>query len=312
MTAYLVSIGTYVALFMVLALALNLQWGMAGMVNFGIAGFYAIGAYVSAVLTGTFGWPFIGGFAAACLAGLVTGSAVSLLSARLGSHYLAIVTLGFAEIVRLVALNEGWLTRGPKGLPVEVRPLADRLAPDSYAVFYLGLVLCVLAVTFVILEIISRSPYGRLLRAIREDDMVARSLGKNVLLHRVQAFALGSMFMGAAGSLYAHYIQNISPDHFTPMLAIFIWMAVVAGGAGNNVGLLLGAGVLMMFLEGTRFLGNVIPFLDAERLASIRIILIGSALILVLRIRPEGMLPERQVNRARRPARGREQGTPHE
>ena len=124
MTSYLVSIGTYVAFFMILALALNLQWGIAGMVNFGIAGFYAVGAYASAILTVTYGWSFVGGVTAAALVGLILGLLVAGLSVRLSSHYLAIVTLGFAEIVRLFALNETWLTRGPRGFPIDVRPLA--------------------------------------------------------------------------------------------------------------------------------------------------------------------------------------------
>lgn len=293
MTSYLISIGTYVGFFMILALALNLQWGIAGMVNFGIAGFYALGAYTSAILTVTYAWPFWAGVTAAASVGLVSGVLIASLSARLSSHYLAIVTLGFAEIVRLIALNETWLTGGPRGFPINVRPLAGTMDTQSYGLFYLCLVLTFVGVTFAVIEMITRSPYGRVLRAIRDDDVVVAGLGKQVFSFRLQTFAIGSMFMAIAGALYAHYIQNISPDHFTPMLAIFIWMAVVAGGAGNNRGLLLGAGAMMLLLEGTRFLGNVISFLDAEKLASIRIILIGSLLILVLRYRRQGMLPER-------------------
>ena len=122
--------------------------------------------------------------------------------------------------------------------------------------------------------------------------MVAAVLGKNVLGFRVQVFAIGAAFMGLAGALYAHYTQNISPDVFTPMVAIFIWMSVILGGAGNNKGLLVGAGLVMLLLEGTRFLGDFVTFLDAEKLSAIRIILIGATLILVLRYRPKGLLPE--------------------
>lgn len=306
MAAYLISIGTYVGFFMILALALNLQWGMTGMVNFGIAGFYALGGYASAIVTVTFGWPFWAGLVVAAVAGLLSGLALACLSGRLSSHYLAIVTLGFAELVRLVALNETWLTRGPRGFPIDVRPLAGQLEPSTYPLFYLGLVLAYAAATFVATEMIARSPYGRVLRAIRDDDVVASGLGKNVLAFRLQSFAVGSMFMAVAGALYAHYIQNISPDHFTPMLAIFIWMAVIAGGSGNNVGLLVGAGTMMALLEGTRFLGNVFPGLDAEKLASIRIILIGVLLILVLRYRRQGILPEQPFKSDRLFARTKE------
>ena len=98
--------------------------------------------------------------------------------------------------------------------------------------------------------------------------------------------------MGIAGALYAHYVQNISPEHFTPMLSIFIWMSVIFGGAGNNKGLLIGASLVMMIIEGTRFLGDFIKFIDAGSLSSIRIILIGVMMILVIRFRPQGIFPE--------------------
>ena len=301
MSAYLVSMATYVGFFMILALALNLQWGMTGMVNFGIAGFYAVGAYTSGLLTVEAGWPFVAGLAAAGFLAMVLGVALALLSLRLRDDFLAIVTLGFAELVRLVALNEDWLTRGPRGLPIDVRPLSGVFDRDGYGIFYLSLVMVAVAVIFMVVERIRRSPYGRVLKAIREDDLVVSVLGKNVLRFRVQVFALGALFMGVAGALYAHYTQNISPDHFTPMVAIYIWMSVILGGAGNNKGLLLGAGLVMMLLEGSRFLGNVVTFLDAEKLSAIRIILIGVILILVIRFRPQGLLPEPKFVRPRGP-----------
>lgn len=296
MVDYLVSIGTFVGFFMILALALNLQWGMTGMVNFGVAGFYALGAYTSGLLTTDADWPVGAGVAAAALMGLGFGAALSFLSVRLRDDFLAIVTLGFAEIMRLVILNEHWLTRGPRGLPIAARPLAEHFDRYTYGFFYFGLVAACVAVVFLVSERIRRSPYGRVLRAIREDDVVAGVLGKHVLAFRIQAFALGSMFMAVAGALYAHYTQNISPDHFTPMIAIFIWMSVIVGGAGNNKGLLVGAGVVMAVLEGTRFLGDVARFLDAEKLSAIRIILIGIVLILVIRFRPQGLIPEEKFD----------------
>ena len=292
MTAYLISIATFVGFFMILALALNLQWGMTGMVNFGIAGFYGLGAYTSGLLTVKAGWPVELGMACAIGAGLVFGAAVSFLSVRLRDDFLAIVTLGFGEVVRLIILNEDWLTNGPRGLPIPVRPLADQFDRDGYAIFYLLLVAAVVLVAFLIVERIRRSPYGRVLKAIREDDLVASVLGKNVLAFRIQVFAIGAGFMALAGALFAHYTQNISPDVFTPMVSIFIWMSVIVGGAGNNKGLLIGAGIVMLVLEGTRFMGDFVTFLDAEKLSALRIILIGVILIAVLRIRPKGLMPE--------------------
>lgn len=292
MSAYLVSIATYVGFFMILALALNLQWGMTGMVNFGVAGFYAIGAYTSGLLSVKAGWPVGFAMIAAPLMGLLFGSAVALLSMRLREDFLAIVTLGFGEVVRLFMLNEDWLTQGPRGLRIPERPFADIVPSQHYGVFYLGLVVLVVAIVFTISELIRKAPYGRALRAIREDDVVASVLGKNVLRFRLQVFAIGSAMMAMAGALYAHYVQAISPDVFLPMVAIFVWMSVIVGGAGNNKGLLIGAGVVMLVLEGTRFLSDFVTFLDAEKLSTVRIVLIGTILILVLRFRPRGLIPE--------------------
>ena len=122
--------------------------------------------------------------------------------------------------------------------------------------------------------------------------MVAAVLGKSVLAFRVHVFALGAAVMALASALLAHYIQKLSPDICTPMVATFIWVSVIAGAAGNNKGLLIGAGLVMLLLEGTRFMGDFITFLDAEKLSAIRIILIGVTLILVLRFRPRGLMPE--------------------
>lgn len=292
MTAYLISMATYVGFFMILALALNLQWGMTGMVNFGIAGFYALGAYTSGLLTTKAGWPVGLAMPMAAVTGMVAGALVALLSIRLREDFLAVVTLGFGEIVRLIALNEDQITEGPRGLKIDARPFAGMFDRETYPLVYLALVAAVVALTFFVAERIRRSPLGRTLRAIREDDVVAGVLGKNVLAHRIAVFAIGAAFMGVAGALYAHYVQNISPEVFMPILAMFIWMSVIVGGAGNNWGLLLGAGIVMTILEGTRFLGDFIEFLDAEKLSSIRIIMIGTLLIIILRVRPRGLLPE--------------------
>lgn len=292
MTSYLVSIATTAGFFMLMALALNLQWGMAGMINFGVAGLFALGAYASALSTELMGFPFWAGLCMALLAGFVVGLAVASLSIRLSGDFLAIVTLGFAEVMRLILLNEDWLTRGPRGFGVATRPLGGVFDREDYGWFYLGVMATAVLIVFVVVETIRRAPFGRVLRAIREDDAVPAALGKNVLWFRLQAFAIGSAAMAASGSLYAHYVQNISPDHFTTSVAIVVWMSVIVGGAGNNLGLLFGAGIVILILEGTRFLGGTVPGLDAERLSALRIVLVGLLLILAIRFRPEGFMPE--------------------
>lgn len=292
MSAYLISMATYAGFFMLLALALNLQWGLTGMVNFGIAGFYALGAYTSGLLSAKAGWPLGVTIPVAVLAGLVAGGLVALLSMRLREDFLAIVTLGVGEMIRLVVLNEDQITEGPRGLRIAAQPFHGLVGADNYPLFYLCFVALFVAITFVICERIRSGPMGRTLRAIREDDVVADVLGKNVFRHRIQIFAIGGGIMGLAGALYAHYTQNISPEVFMPMVAMFIWMSVIVGGAGNNRGLLIGAGAVIMFLEGTRFIGDVVPALDAEKMSALRIIIIGLLLIVTLRLRPRGLLPE--------------------
>ncbi len=298
MTAYLVSIVTAAGFFMLLALALNLQWGLTGMINFGVAGFYGLGAYASALVTERLGLSFAGGLLAAILVGSLFGLLVASLSIRLSGDFLAIATLGFAEVVHLILLNEDWLTRGPRGMPVPTRPFADQFDRDSYGWFYLLLIGAAVALLYFIVERIRRAPFGRVLRAIREDELVTATLGKNVLAFRLTAFVIGSAAMAAAGSLYAHYVQSISPDHFTTSIAIVVWMSVIVGGPGNNRGLLLGAGAVMILIEGTRFLGNIVPYLDAERLSSLRLIIVGVLLIVTLHLRPQGLLPEPRTRAA--------------
>ena len=217
MTAYLVALLTAGGFYALLALALNLQFGLTGLVNFGVAGFYALGAYASALATERLGLPIGLALAGAALGGLA-GLAVAALSGRLAGDYLAIVTLGFAELVRLVLLNEDWLTRGPRGLPISMGwPPAgmDRVAGGWAG---LGIVGAAVLLTYLLMERLRRSPFGRALRAVREDPLIPAVLGRDAQGFRLRAFAIGGAVMGAAGALYTHWVLSISPDHFrTPV-----------------------------------------------------------------------------------------------
>lgn len=295
MTFYLIAIATSAGFYLLLALALNLQWGVTGLVNFGVAGLYALGAYASALVTERLGLPFLLALPMAALVGALAALMLAALSARLSGDYLAIVTLGFAELVRLVAMNEDWLTRGPRGLAIATRPLPDGLSREGAAIGYLLLVLAAVAIAFWALERIRRAPMGRVLRAIREDALVPATLGRDVQGFRLRAFAIGGALMGVAGSLYAHWVLSITPDHFQTPVTIITWMAVVIGGAGNNRGLVLGAFLVVGIVEGTRFLGGILPGIDAERLSALRIVLIGVLLILAIRFRPQGLIPEQPL-----------------
>lgn len=292
MESYLVAILTVAGIYAILALALNLQFGLTGLINFGVVGFYGLGAYASGISTETFHMPFVGGLAVAMIVGAIAGSLVALLSLRLSGDFLAIVTLGFAETIRLVFNNEDWLTRGPAGFSIMTRPVIGGLSRQGNAWFILGVIALAAVVVFLLMWRLARTPYGRVLRAVREDDLVPSTLGKNIFVYRLQAFVLGSAIMAGAGSLYAHYVQTITPENFTTPVAILVWMSVIVGGAGNMVGTVLGALAVVFIYEGTRFIGPWLTMLDAEQISALRFVIIGVALILTIRFRPEGILPE--------------------
>ena len=296
MISFLVLLGIVVCFSAILALALNFQWGLGGMVNFGLAGFYALGSYACALLilkggANTF-VATLGAMAIVAAACAIT----ALVTLRVTEEdYFAIVTLGVGEMLRLVALNEDWLTRGALGLSGIPRPLASVIPVEYYVYFLLGLSVALLLGTLWVLNVLARSPFGRVVRALREDDVVAATLGKRVLWARVRIFAIGGAFIGLAGSLHAFYYQYIDPTQFTNIVIAYAFRAVIAGGRGAHVGTIWGAAVVMVLLEGSRFLKDVIPALNSDQLAAIRIITIGVGLIALLIFRPQGFLREHRL-----------------
>jgi len=292
MVNYLIAMATFAGIYGLLALSLNLIWGLAGMVNLGLAGFFAVGAYASALVTTALAWPIALGLIAALAAAGLAGVALTLVTVRLREDYLAIVTLGFAEVVRLVALNETWLTRGADGISGVPGPFRAALGAQ-FNLAYLGFVLAWLAIALLLVERLRLSPFGRVLRAIRDDQQVAAVAGKNVLAIKLKAFAIGAALAGFAGALYGHYTSYVAPDMFEPLVTIYVFLALVAGGTGNNRGAVLGAFLLLAVLEGTRFLAGWAPGLSGAQTAALREMLVGGLLIVVLLARPRGLLPER-------------------
>ncbi len=292
MAGYLASMAVFAGLTALMALGLNLIWGLAGMVNLGLVGFYAIGAYTTALLCVNFGWsPIAGIFAAVCLSAAI-GCVVALVTARLKGDYLAIVTLGFAEIVRLIAANEVWLTGGTTGISNIPSLPRSMLSPMQVNFVYAGLVWIVVAFVALLLGRVSAAPFGRVLRAIREDEMVASVAGKRVLRFKIQAFAVGAAVLGLAGGLYAHYVGYVAPDAFTPLITIAVVLALTAGGTGTMRGAIIGAVLVVTLTEGTRFLAPLLSGLSPVRIAALREGLIGLCLILALSLRPTGLWPE--------------------
>jgi branched-chain amino acid transport system permease protein len=291
MLSYLIFTLTVGGIYAILALSLNLVWGTAGMVNLGLAGFFALGGYATAIVTGS-GAPIFLGMLAAVAIGVGAGCILTFATLRLRDDYLAIVTLGFAEVLRLVALNERWLTHGADGLSGIPAPFKQELGPFGFNVFYFALVSGVVLVVALFMRRLDRSPYGRALKAVREDQELVAFAGKPVQRLKVEAFALAAGLAALAGALYGHYQSFISPEHFQPLLTIYIFLAVSAGGVGRPAGAVLGAYAVILYIEATRFAAAV-PGISAVQGAALREMMVGAALIVILRWKPSGIMPER-------------------
>jgi neutral amino acid transport system permease protein len=431
MESFIISIVIFTAIYAVFSLGLNLQWGFTGLLNFGHVAFMTVGAYTT-VLLSMAGVPLaiaaLAGGAIAALLGLLIG----LSTLRLRTDYLAIVTIGISELIRLVAVNEQWLTRGTLGLQRFPLPLATfnpnlllrigmiavlttivglayrqlwqwlrlsvkgissqaLLTRSSAALIYLGSLTLVLsgigitakqlklantipawglglmllgaialtcgfyiwlgkffsarisdwakglsliftlvcaaiglcafgyasaalyhydnnpsktglmwvsvltvALVYWGLEKLVRSPWGRVLKAIREDEEIAKALGKNVFWYKLQSLMLGGFCAGIAGALYAWQLTIVYPDNFFPLITFNAWTIIVLGGAGSNVGTLLGATIFWGYDSITRFILKDIVPLDDASLGSFRIMVIGLILIGLMRWRPQGILGKQE------------------
>lgn len=291
MIDYLVAISLIVGVYAIFAMGLNLQWGFTGLINFGHVGFMAIGAYTT-VLLNLNGFPLsISMLTAVTLAGFF-GFLAGIPTLKLRADYLAIVTVGFSEIIRLFLLNEVWLTRGPMGFFGYERPFEDLISFD-YNYFLCILIFGSLVIVYLILEKIVHSPWGRVLQSIREDEEVPSALGKNVFSYKIQALIIGSAIAGLAGAYLAFYIQYINPRNFIPMETFYAWIIVVLGGSGKNKGTILGAIIIQTFYSGTRFIQDFVPF-SSHQVGASRIIIIGLLLVLMMMYRPEGLFGKKE------------------
>lgn len=298
---YVISLLIMGGLYGILCLGLNVQWGMTGLFNAGIAGFFAVGAYTAAILTTPADPTRVGGFdmplplaaiAAMILAGAL-GWAVGRICIRLKSDYLAIATIGIAEILRLVVRNEDWLTGGSLGIKDIPKPFEDH-GPPWTDLGFLSVVVVLLVLVYIFTQWAQRTPWGRTMRAIRDDEVAARALGKDVDRFRLQAFAIGSAIMGLGGAMQAHYFKFLSPEATEPLLVTFlVWVMLILGGSGNNRGALLGAILVWVLWSASELVSGQFPADWAARLAYIRVLLVGLLLQVVLRFFPGGLLPER-------------------
>lgn len=292
MEHYLISTAVIAGIYGVMALGLNVMWGMTGLVNLGLVGSAAVGAYTSALMTTKLGFPIVLGMLSGAVAAAAIGVLLSLITSRLKEHYLAIVTLGFAEAIRIVASNETWLTNGTDGISGIPGPMRAVLTPLQYNLLYLAIVAAVIFGLYFVCQRILYSPLGRVLHAIRDDEIVVGVAGKNALFFKVEAFALGSGIIGLAGAMYAHYTSFIAPDLFVPLLTLYVKLSLLAGGVGSNRGAILGAGLIVVILEMTRFVVPHIPYISPAQGAAIRELFLSATLLIVLRFHVSGLIPE--------------------
>ncbi|YAF96197.1 MAG: branched-chain amino acid ABC transporter permease [Nodularia sp. CChRGM 3473] len=372
MNEYLIFLAISTAIFALFSLGLNLQWGFTGLINFGHIAFMTLGAYTT-VLLSLQGVPLfisavIGAIVAAFL-GLIIGFA----TLRLREDYLAIVTIGVGELIRLVVNNQDlpvgntWVS-GAFG--VQSYPIPLSTAPNLFfRLVMIGLLTLLAAVTFFALwrwirtaqkfmvtdsskrlgskqefasrlgvgiiftlltaaiyisgviglydykpkaglmllsllvlgfvfwrwEILVRSPWGRVLKAIREDEEIPKAMGKNVFWYKVQSLMLGGAIAGIAGAFFAWQLSAIYPDNFQPQLTFDAWIMVILGGSGNNIGTILGAVIFFAYDALTReYLPRIFTNLSSDQLGAFRIMIIGLILMVLMIWRPQGILGKKE------------------
>jgi branched-chain amino acid transport system permease protein len=328
--SFLTFFATFVAIYAIFTLGLNVQWGYTGVFNFGVMAFFLVGANVAAIITkppasteyvryvGGFGdkldfipvldsdqWlPFLFGIAGAAVFAGVLAFLLSIPTLRLREDYLAIATIGIAEFLRRVTIEERGLVNGTRGLTGIPRPLGELVSTSDYKYVMLAIAVATLVLVYVAIERGIRSPWGRVLRALREDEVTTAASGKNVFAFKSQGFVVGAMIMGIGGAIYAYANAAVSPDTFTHFFGTFIfWAMLMVGGSGNNKGAILGAYVVWGFwtitlqLQGYTSehpgpLGLALPEAVQSRIFFIRDFVLGALIVVVLLLRPQGLMPE--------------------
>lgn len=281
---YLLHIFVLCAIYTVLAISLDLLAGQTGLLSIAHAAFYGIGAYASTLCVVRWGLGCETGIVVGMAVGCIVSFVVSLPSLRLHDDYFVIATFGCQMILFSIFNNWVGLTRGPLGIPGIPQSVIFGWKVNSHAEFLVLSSGCAVFAFFVVSRI-SSSPFGRVLRAIREDEVFAESRGKNTLRFKVAAFAVSAALAALAGSLYAHYITYIDPTSFTVMESILVISMVIIGGAGSKWGPVVGAVVLVVLPEVLRFIG-----FPSSVAANLRQILYGGLLVVMLMFRPKGLV----------------------
>jgi branched-chain amino acid transport system permease protein len=298
-----IGVGILAGIYTLFTLGLQLNVGFTGIVNFGQAGFMAVGAYAMAILVVKAGWSFWIALPAAVVIAMSFGLIVGLPSLRLRADYFAIATIAAAEIVRFTAQNARGLTGGNQGvlgyddtwnsLSATIEGWLESAGwSDPETLFPLLIVVWVVAaIATVALHFAQRSPWGRVLRAIREDEDAARALGKNTLAYKLQSLAIAALLGALAGFFLALNLAFLHPTEFNPLFTFIGYGVLVLGGLANYWGVAVGSIIMWTLLEGSRFIE--LP-LSTEHVEAVRFMFVGLVLILLMAFRPQGLFGKRE------------------
>ena len=325
----------FYGIYVILALSFNLEYGFTGLPNFGKVLFYSLGAYAAGALSATLAVSltgftastapsycdaraipvmgklaatnmffdigvFVVGLILAAIIGFIAGVAASYPALKLRGDFLAITLLAFGEVVRIIASTEKWPVCGIMGLTGIPTPFAWIGNPDAARLAFACLVLVFAAAVYILVELTSNSPWGRLLKAIRDDELAVEVYGRNPVKAKAEVMAFGSMLAAIAGALYAFYIGGVYPRDFIPIVTFMVIVMVMLGGPANNKGVLLGAAIVTLIdqlFNASIFnaLGVPLPKNILLAIPYIKYMVMGILIVLLLMYRPQGLIPEKPL-----------------
>ncbi|MGA3406307.1 MAG: branched-chain amino acid ABC transporter permease [Candidatus Bathyarchaeia archaeon] len=318
------------AIFSIASMSLNLEAGVTGLPNFGQVGFLALGAFVAGTVTVTLGMlltgisgqlympattaavgqlgkvnplfdvgAFILGMLLSIAIGGIAGMVASYPSIRLYEDYLGITLLAIAEVIRLIQNNFTAFAGGTYGLPYVPGPLdwmRGTYGTTAYYAAFMSLVIILAFLCFLYYNKLLNSPYGRVLRAIRDNEVVAKSLGKDISRTKIQVMVVGSALTSMAGALYVYFVQSVSNDNYLPAITFVMFLMVLLGGAGNFKGAVVGAAIYEILDVGTSFISPALyQYVSGSMIAHTKFLVTGALILLILLYRPRGLLPEQRI-----------------
>jgi len=281
---YLTHLGILISIYSILGLSLNLVVGFAGLLSIAHGAFYGIGAYTTAIMMTSLGVNFFVSVAAGIVISGIIALLVGIVLSRFDGDYFALTTLGFAVIMLAVFTNWDSLTRGPLGIPGIGRPELFGLTFDSNLAFFV-LAVIILAVIYWLSQYITRSSFGRVIRAIREDEDALQVFGYKTSYYKLLIFVVGAAMAAVAGSLYASYISFVDPSAFALLESVFVLSIIIIGGLADHKGAILGAIILVLLPEALRFVG-----MPQSIAAQMRQLIYGVLLIAMMLYKPQGIL----------------------